>query len=273
MLGTKYPSYSTDIKSSQKRELDSGGFFHDTSNTTSSPTDAKRSNTVNPTLRPFTLKQLNEATQPYPDANFTIDQTDIHQVQVIGCIRAVQVIPAGKIYTIEDGTGVIDVRVWNTGQSTEDDTPMDTESHSLREGIWIKVSGQLRSFNNKKSIHVYDIKPIEEDFNEIIYHMLYCIRFHYYYSKKIALNPLSTIPKQTSNLQEFTSGFTPNQKLVLDAFTACTSNEGLHIQDVCRELKYQLKEEETKEIIDWLLDEGHLYSTIDDYHFKGTFSA
>lgn len=274
MIGTtKYSSYSTDMKGIQKREFESGGFFQDISSnnmTSSTDTLSKRPNIINPTLRPFTLKQLQEATQPYPDANFTIDQVDIHQVQIIGCIRAVQNIPSGRIYTIEDGTGAIDVRVWNNNeQSSEDDNSMNTES-SLREGIWIQVFGQLRSFNNKKSVHVYNMKPIEDDFNEIIYHMLCCIRFHYYYSKNIALEKNQNNTKQT--LQDFTSGFTSNQKLVLDVFNACTSNEGLHIQDVCRELGYKLKEEETKSIVDWLLDEGHLYSTIDDYHFKGTIS-
>lgn len=273
MIGTtKYSSHS-DMKGMQKREFESGGFFQDISsnNTTSADTSPKRSNIVNPTLRPFTLKQLQEATQPYPDANFTIDQVDIHQIQIIGCIRAVQNIPAGRIYTIEDGTSAIDVRVWNAnGQSSEDDNSINTEP-PLREGIWIQVFGQLRSFNNKKSVHVYEMKPIEEDFNEIIHHMLCCIRFHHYYSKNIIFEKNQNNPKQTL-IQDFTSGFTSNQKLVLDVFNACTSNEGLHIQDVCRELGYKLKEEETKSIVDWLLDEGHLYSTIDDYHFKGTVS-
>jgi replication factor A2 len=293
-------SVNNDSNSYSKRYYEqSGGFFTDnstvgsTAGISASPS-SKKANVVQPTLRPMTLKQLLQAEQPYPDANFSVDHADVHQAIVIGCVRRVQELPAGILYTIEDGTGSMDIRLWNTGAPSgvpgiedgeETERQITHEGSSLREGVWVRVSGQLRAFNGKKTIHAYDIQPIE-DFNEVIYHMVRCVQFHYYYAKGVMVgkdqsytheikNAATNVPTSTTNAQQqyLVSGLLPEQKLVLDLFSSCTSNEGLHIQDVCRELKSRLKEEETKKIVNWLLDEGHLYSTIDDFHFKGTYAA
>lgn len=62
----------------------------------------------------------------------------------------------------------------------------------------------------------------------------------------------------------------PHQQLVLNMFNGCTANEGLNIDTVCKQLRVKIPEPETKSIIEWLIEEGHLYSTIDCNHAKST---
>ena len=68
------------------------------------------------------------------------------------------------------------------------------------------------------------------------------------------------------------SDLTPSQHTVLAMFSNCTTNEGLHIDTVCKQLKSKMREEEARSIIEWLIEEGHLYATIDNFHAKSTAS-
>lgn len=101
---------------------------------------------------------------------------------------------------------------------------------------------------------------------------------------------MGTAPMTTGT--EHGSELSSAQQMVLNMFAGCTANEGLNIDTACRSLKSKLREEETRQvhswiheqiqggmgsfifmirvIIDWLIDEGHLYSTIDDNHAKST---
>lgn len=57
------------------------------------------------------------------------------------------------------------------------------------------------------------------------------------------------------------------QELVREAFDADTQETGLHIDHVIRALKH-IPEIEIRKAVSYLTDEGHLYSTIDEVHFK-----
>lgn len=57
-----------------------GGFFQGGGGGSQSSQGGQRKR--NDTLRPVTIKQLNEASQPHPDADFLIDDVDVGQVRV-----------------------------------------------------------------------------------------------------------------------------------------------------------------------------------------------
>lgn len=64
------------------------------------------------TLRPVTIKQLNEADQAHNDAEFTIDGHEIGTVLLIGNIHQMSNTATNVSYNVGDGTGYIDVRQW-----------------------------------------------------------------------------------------------------------------------------------------------------------------
>ena len=71
----------------------------------------QRSTTGN-SLRPVTIKQLLDAEQPHPDADFKIDGSEVGHITFVGVVRNVVVQSTNITYRVEDGTGAIDVKQW-----------------------------------------------------------------------------------------------------------------------------------------------------------------
>lgn len=76
-----------------------------------SPSGKKKAST-NQSLRPVTCKQLNEASQAYADAPFMVDGQELGQVTIVGCIVKMNEQSTNLALQIDDGTGVVDVRMW-----------------------------------------------------------------------------------------------------------------------------------------------------------------
>jgi replication factor A2 len=46
--------------------------------------------------------------------------------------------------------------------------------------------------------------------------------------------------------------------------------QGVHVNEVVQQLNGRFSEPQVREAVEHLVNEGHLYSTIDDDHFKST---
>ncbi|CAO3682532.1 unnamed protein product [Umbelopsis ramanniana] len=64
------------------------------------------------TLRPVTIKQMLNSQQSHGESEFKIDNTDVTQVTFVAVVRQINAQSANIGYTMEDGTGSIDVRQW-----------------------------------------------------------------------------------------------------------------------------------------------------------------
>lgn len=51
-----------------------------------------------------------------------------------------------------------------------------------RENVYVRVIGNLKSFNNKRSVNATVVKPVK-DLNEVQYHLLEAIRVHLYHTR------------------------------------------------------------------------------------------
>eukprot|EP00242_Pyramimonas_sp_CCMP2087_P006410 CAMPEP_0198209464 /NCGR_PEP_ID=MMETSP1445-20131203/16091_1 /TAXON_ID=36898 /ORGANISM="Pyramimonas sp., Strain CCMP2087" /LENGTH=102 /DNA_ID=CAMNT_0043883247 /DNA_START=22 /DNA_END=330 /DNA_ORIENTATION=+ len=68
-------------------------------------------------------------------------------------------------------------------------------------------------------------------------------------------------------------GFEPCQAQVLSIFEgpmAAQSDTGLNVETLMKDLGNKFSRDQIKGAVDFLVNEGHLYSTIDDNHFKST---
>lgn len=74
----------------------------------------------NNTLRPVTIRQILKAEQPHPDAEFTLDGTELGQLTFVAVVRNISRNATNVAYSVEDGTGQIEVRQWL--DSSGDDT-------------------------------------------------------------------------------------------------------------------------------------------------------
>jgi len=122
---------------------------------------------------------------------------------------------------------------------------------------------------------------IVEDMNVVTFHMLECIA-HYIQAKKEPIKTVSgsgslaaggtSLPadsvygEQTSGVGD--SDLDPAQNMVLSSIHAVKTDEGASVQQVIGALTGSLSEPKIREIIDWLSEEGHIYSTIDEDHYR-----
>lgn len=51
---------------------------------------------------------------------------------------------------------------------------------------------------------------------------------------------------------------------------AAQSDTGLNVETLMKDLGNKFSRDQIKGAVDFLVNEGHLYSTIDDNHFKST---
>ncbi|KAH8920713.1 hypothetical protein BT69DRAFT_1321249 [Atractiella rhizophila] len=70
-------------------------------------------NTGNQTTRPVTIACLIKAEQPHPDAEFSIHGKELNSVTFVGIVRIAMDGSTHRSFTIEDGTGQIDLWPYN----------------------------------------------------------------------------------------------------------------------------------------------------------------
>lgn len=225
------------------------------------------------TLRPVTIKQLDDLEEAYPGADFIIDGHPITQVTIVGQVRAVNPQPTNITYKIDDGTGTIDVKKWVDADNADDSVPQ----YALDQ--YVRVWGRLKSFNQKRHIGAHFIRAIE-DANEVNYHVLESTYVHLYYTK----GPLGSSQQNGGNDQNGNAG--TGDGMFVDSFNggetaaklgACGpnarkmfqflsntpgGNEGVHLNLITSSTGLT-----TRDVLgaaDELLSQGLVYTTVDD---------
>lgn len=234
------------------------------------------------TIFPVTIKQINDAIAT--DDNVKIDGRDVSQVIMVGTVLSMESQALANNYTVEDGTGQIDVRWWTDSEGSD----VHAEKRSqIREMSYVRVVGKIRNFQNQKQIVAFDVRPVK-DHNEVTYHLLNSIHVHL---KHTTQQPVDTAapgdtqafgygaapaPQHTTSSGGLVGGdsdLSEIQKLVMNIIEQRGSGEmGCNFGDVKSELGSRFSEQQLRDSIEFLSSEGHLYSTIDEDHFKATSS-
>ncbi|KAI9787174.1 MAG: replication factor A protein 2 [Geoglossum umbratile] len=238
------------------------------------------------TLRPVTIKQLLEAKQPHPDADFKIDDVDITQVTFIGQIQNISTQTTNVTYKMDDGTGTIEVKQWIDQDAV---SPMDTGGASskpkLVEGAYARAWGRLKGFNNKRHVGAHVIRPIP-DHNEIQYHLLEATAVHLYFSRGPPEQFMNAVTdgahqapgafKQESSSLNYNAGnnqtasngralpqMSPAARRVYEALrSGPQNNEGVHVHQLVTQLGMPYPE--VMKAGDELLGHGSIFTTVDD---------
>ncbi|TSK28178.1 Replication protein A 32 kDa subunit [Bagarius yarrelli] len=157
---------------------------------------------------------------------------ELNQVTLVGLIREAKLTETHLIYSLDDMTGPpLDVKQW-----------LNLEHH--------------------RSMVAFNIRRLT-DFNEITSHMLEVVYAHPHSER----SPYSMITSHASD--PATIGFTDNQRQVYTCIKNCPLAEGISMQCLRNSLK-SLSSYDIRNCLQFLINEGHIFSTIDDYHFKCT---
>ncbi|XP_030015117.1 replication protein A 32 kDa subunit isoform X2 [Sphaeramia orbicularis] len=233
---------------------------------------------------PCTVSQLMSASQA--DEAFRVGDVEVAQVTIVGVIRSTDKSMTNIQYKVDDMTGApMDVKQW---VDTEDP---GVDSTVLPPGTYVKVSGNLRSFQNHRSVVAFSVRPLE-DMNEITSHMLEVVQAHMALGKPQstsnaggAMN-INTTPMSRTGMGNMggmggmgggytgandmvNNGLSANQNQVLSLIRSCPDPQGISIQDLKQRLS-GISIAVIKQAVEFLSNEGHIFSTIDEDHYKST---
>lgn len=236
----------------------------------------------------------------------------------MGIISGVSHESTASLYTIEDGTGSINARLFIGDDDSTSDQAARAEVSLVFEilvencwlliiyqwvaGVYVRVTGHLRAFQDKPSVTVHIMYTIK-DFNEITYHFLEAITVHLKQQRNvIGLNvkgggmpgtgvsagaaAAAALGAYGQPKQEFGSygsqSYQMNNQMGDESLSPC-ANAVIHVvrasgasdlgcsrDNIMRALEVQFSRDEINKAIEFVNEEGHVYTTSDDDHFKAT---
>ncbi|KAL6773920.1 RFA2 [Auxenochlorella protothecoides x Auxenochlorella symbiontica] len=254
-----------------------GGGFMPSQGATAGGSAQKRStyDSKNQTLRAFTIKQLYDAASATADDQLSVDGRDVTNVTLVGKITAVEEQNLVSIYTLDDGTGTMLTKYWIPEQ---DDALERQHRAEWRVGVYVRAHGHVNHFNREKMLVAFNIRLIT-DHNEVTYHGLQTIFQHLHLTRGLpaadAAAPAGAavgygaaagpLPGATA-----VAGLTPVLNDVLGLFHAVggQNENGASISDVVARSGGRYTVQQIQDAVEALQNDGQLYSTKDDQHYK-----
>ncbi|WVO18939.1 uncharacterized protein IAS62_000213 [Cryptococcus decagattii] len=249
-----------------------GGYVAGGSPYGSQDSPSRKTRGGNQTIRPVTVKQILEAQQVHPDADFTIDGVDVAQVLLVGSVRNMSTTATNVSYEIGDGTGYIDARVWL--DSADDDSGKTT---GVEQDHYVGLMGTIKVFGGKRHVSATHIRPIT-DANEVQHHLLKAL----YVSLILRGGAPGNAPKAAGTRDDYNAGATtgmtdqsawshlePLQRRILEVMSSegQGNDDGVHVTHIIKFLN-GVDENDFTVALDWLTDNGYVYSTLDESHYQ-----
>jgi hypothetical protein len=243
------------------------------------------------------IRQIHLAYQgnPEEEEELFIDGRPVSHVSFIGQITTAAQQPSQLVYAVDDGSAQIDVKMWL--DSADPNQFLLQKSEDWQPGVYVKVVGAIRLFNGKKSITGHNIMPLV-DLNQLVYHQLDAIFVHV---QAAHVNKGGNQPQQPQFQQNINQqkpqqpqqqqqqyqqqnnqqqqqqqqqnidgdNFSSLHQNVYDFFGQATSTNGLSVTEVYQHFVSFASKDDLNGVMTYLLDEGHIYKTIDG-HFAVT---
>jgi len=232
-------------------------------------------------ITPITCQNMEELV--HEDSRFTLGGAEVSQVTLVGNIYQCEKTQTCNTYKLDDTTGSVTIKHWRSVDNDDENQMEEEEGSAFEEGKEVKVFGQIRSFQKVFTLNALKIRPVE-DANEITVHMLECIKYKLMRQKKAsgsmnghgASNSSMFSNRGGENLKmngsmDGSNGMDAVQNQVWQMIENCSasSSEGISVDDIRSTLK-GLSMPQIRKAVEFLSNEGHIYSTVDDNHYKST---
>jgi len=231
-------------------------------------------------MLPATIAQLNKASDT--EGKPTLFDREVGHVKVIGTIQELRVDGTKYLYLLSDLSGSnIEVQQFLDGSVTADVDQMSL----IHESNWVVVYGTLKHYQGKRMISAFRVAQLRFP-NELTTQMLEVIDISMYLSAaaKGIREPTSSASFGgfgTSNdnagggFQESDgrmNGLSPLQKQIMKMITDLAQREGERgVHDVDIIARFAPKpERDVRDALKFLVDEGHVYTSSDDFHYMVT---
>ncbi|XP_026735029.1 replication protein A 32 kDa subunit-like [Trichoplusia ni] len=252
-----------------------GGFFNSPNQfgNVNTPNQAPKTGRRASRTAPIVIRQALHS----GDDGVKIWGTEIQIVSIVARVRNIRMQSTKITYTIQDITGRMRAVLWLDQEADED----DKAAPKVQVNDYVQVYGTVKTNKGKKVIMTFKVMPVT-DVNAITFHYLQCIH------NKVKMEADSKKEKVTNNNSTFQSGLpansmvgvtestgsvnglNPRQMMVFNLIRASTQEQGISKQDMYSTLKDRMSQVEFENILEWMCGEGHIYSTIDEEHFRAT---
>lgn len=248
-----------------------GGFNNDQSFTSPNGGNKNRPQNTRPqNIMPATVHMMLHASHDANTDIFTYEGAELNLVTFVGVIRDVVEATTSVTYQIDDYTGP-NMSVRKFISDAEDTTSLPKSNG------YVRVYGNLRSLGDSRNIIAFSVRPLTTH-NEITSHMLDVVKASLYHRKKNKVTTMGGMvtasngnpATNTNGNSDNSLGLNPNQNKVYGALKKATSDIGMSINEVLNQIGGSMSYKEIKNAIEFLSNEGHIYSTIDDEHYKLT---
>ncbi|KZT52209.1 replication protein A, subunit RPA32 [Calocera cornea HHB12733] len=260
-----------------------GGFNKSPYGSQESPA-AGRSRTGTHSLRPVTIKQVMESSQAFVEAEWQIDGHDCPSVTFVAQVRNKAQQATNTAFSLEDGTGHIDARLW--ADSSDPDSAAGSE---IENDMWVRAQGTIKSFNGKKHVAAQRVRPLTDKL-EVYYHYCEALSVHLELTKGpakgangAAVNGHAQANGTTNVHADYTMGgggggggndyssMQPLDRAIMQFIESSGSSDGCHITAISRAVGRTVPGATAEQIslaLERLSDDGHVYNTVDDNHYQ-----
>jgi len=252
---------------------------------TSPDRENRRKATDEQTLIPITIRMILDATT----GSVLADGREPHQIKLVGAVREVTPQSTSNVYSIEDGTGLIEVKEW-VDATSDNSTVAKMREEASQEHVYVRIVGKMSDYDGKKQVVAYSVRKVSSG-NEFTHHMLEVVHSAEKFKKGSQIGGAPNMMGMGSNTMQGSSAYggqgsvaTPVQSMggggmgsgsggndleanILNFIRSRTDDggQGANINDYIRENKGM--EMEIRQKFTYLATEGLIYSTTDEDHF------
>ncbi|XP_037910795.1 replication protein A 32 kDa subunit isoform X2 [Hermetia illucens] len=197
------------------------------------------------------------------EGNFQMWGMTFNMVTIVGIVRHMETSSTKITYTLEDHTGQIEAHYW-----LEEDNP--SKSPDVMVNCYARIYGSLRQHSGKKTVMIFRMFSLSGA-NELTTHLLEVYTARYKAERLSQKRPSDFMPMHQEHTDNSnTAGLTPHQSAVLQAIRNYMDTEsGISMTQLHKSLSY-IPGNELREIIEFLVTEGIIYTSIDAEHFLST---
>ena len=205
------------------------------------------------------------------DDGLRVNGEEVHNITLLGKIIEASDTATNQVYTLDDGTGTVIVKQWVDA----DDADASSRKDELVVGKYARVYGHVKQFGSDTSVVAFSVRPVQ-DHNEVTYHFLEAVYCNSHNAQRAdAKSAAGTAYAAPSSAPASAPAVDPGGSCVDQAKAIFEGpdgrrDEGVKIDVVVQQLNGRFTEAQVREAVEHLVNEGHLYSTIDDDHFKST---
>lgn len=216
---------------------------------------------------PCTIAQIHMMNQD----TLMIGSLEVQYVSLVGLVTSVDQQSTRVNFTLDDRTGPpIEGLIF-----AQEEEQTRVLSH-LVEGSYVRVVGPVRSADGKRQLKAFKVFPVT-DLNELSLHLAEVVHANMalrvgFNSSAVKFEPMDTSTNSFLGAGASNLGLNQQQKLVYEVIRECTTSIGIGFDEICSKLR-SMNKNSIRDVVEFLANEGHIFTTMDDEHYKATDSA